>query len=146
MKSVPLIALLGFAFVQQAAFAGDEAQTTLVKVGDNAPDFTCQTLSGNEFSLSGQKGKVVLVNFFATWCGPCMEEMPHLEKQIFQTYGNQKDFALVAIGREHDAKELAKFKSDKGFTLPIAPDPKRQIYGKYATQYIPRTYCVAYLP
>jgi len=142
MKSMRWITVFAVALLQQATFAGDEAQTTLVKVGDAAPDFACQTLSGDEFSLGKQKGKVVLVNFFATWCGPCMQEMPHLEKEIFRIYGDRKDFALIAIGREHTTQELDKFKKDKGFSLPIAADPKRAIYGKYATQYIPRNIVV----
>jgi peroxiredoxin len=142
VKSIRWITVLAVALLRQATFAGDEAQTTLVKVGDNAPDFVCQTLSGNEFSLSKQKGKVVLVNFFATWCGPCKAELPHLEKEIFRKFGDQKDFALIVIGREHTTQDLEKFEKDKGFSLPMAADSKRAIYGKYATQYIPRNFVI----
>jgi peroxiredoxin len=143
MKSIRILAVLGLAILQTSVFADDdESKATLVKVGDIAPDFTCQPLSGKEFSLGQQKGKVVLVNFFATWCGPCMEEMPHLDKDVFKKFSDRSDFAVIAIGREHTAAELEKLRGDKGFALPIAPDPKRQIYAKYATQYIPRNFVI----
>jgi peroxiredoxin len=142
MKSIGLVTVFAVALLRQTTFADDEAKSTLVKVGDNAPDFTCQTLSGDEFSLSMQKGKVVLVNFFATWCGPCLAELPHVEKEVFRKYGDRKDFALIVIGREHTAQELDKFKKEKGLSFPMAADPKRGIYSKYAKEYIPRNFVV----
>src|SRR5579863_8158107 len=132
MKSIRLTTFFFLALLMQTAFADDMAQTTRVKEGDMAPDFSCPTLSGTEFSLGKEKGKVVLVNFFATWCGPCLAEMPRLEKEIFQKYGDRSDFKLIVIGREHDTRELEKFRKEKGFSLPMAGDPKREIYGKYA--------------
>jgi peroxiredoxin len=142
MKTIRWIAVFALALLIQPVFADDEALTTRVKVGDAAPDFSCQTISGEQFSLNGQKGRVVLVNFFATWCGPCMEEMPHLDKEIFQKFASRNDFKMVAIGREHSAAELTKFNNEKGFSIPIAPDPKREIYSKYADKYIPRNFVI----
>lgn len=128
--------------VQQPGVEDDLAKSTLVKVGEQAPDFTCKPIGGEEFSLGKQKGTVVLVNFFATWCGPCLEELPHLEKEIMKKYADRKDFKLIVIGREHSAEEVEKFAKEKKFTLPMALDPKREIYGKYAKQYIPRNFIV----
>jgi peroxiredoxin len=150
MRSIRLCAVFGLALVfalpfaraQQPAVGDDYAKSTLVKVGDKAPDFTCKPIGGEEFSLGKQQGTVVLVNFFATWCGPCLEELPHLEKEIMKKYADRKDFKLIVIGREHSTEELEKFVKEKKFTLPMAPDPKREIYGKFAEKYIPRNFIV----
>jgi hypothetical protein len=64
--------------------------------------------------------------------------MPHLEKELHQRFAKEKDFEMIAIGREHEARELEKFGKENGLTFPIAPDPKRETYGRYAEQYIPR--------
>ena len=68
-KSLSSVALLGALLLGGAATAGEPA-----------PDFSLRDINGKEVSLSSQKGKVVLVNFWATWCGPCKLEMPHLDK------------------------------------------------------------------
>jgi peroxiredoxin len=139
---LPLVFWLPLARAQQAAVANDEAKSTLVKVGDKAPDFTCKPIGGEEFSLGKQQGTVVMVNFFATWCGPCLAELPHVEKEIMMKYADHKDFKLIVIGREHSAEEIEKFAKEKNISLPMAPDPKREIYGKYAEKYIPRNFIV----
>jgi peroxiredoxin len=142
MKSIRIVAVLALALFQQAAFANEQEEATRVKVGDNAPDFACRTISGNEFSLSHEKGKVVLITFFATWCGPCLAELPHVQKEILEKYGSRNDFAMIVVGREHQAEELTKFAREKGFSFPIAPDPKREIYSMYAEKFIPRSFVV----
>lgn len=99
------------------------------------------TLDGKIVKMEGLKGKVVLINFFATWCGPCMGEMPHVEKDIWGQLKSEK-LVVLAIGREHSKDELIKFNKEKGFTFLIAPDPKREVYGLFAKQFIPRNYVI----
>jgi peroxiredoxin len=115
--------------------------TTLTKVGQPVPKFTVTTLDGKAINIAEMKGKVVLINFFATWCGPCMGEMPHVEKEIWRKLKNE-NLVVLAIGREHSKEELVKFNKEKGFTFLIAPDPKREVYDLFAKQFIPRNYVV----
>src|ERR1051325_6841084 len=82
-------------------FAADDP-ATLTKIGQVAPAFKITTLDGKEFNIENQRGKVLLVNFFATWCGPCLAEMPRLEKEIWQKYQKKQDtFSFISVGREH---------------------------------------------
>ena len=113
----------------------------LVKIGDQVPEFKVVTLDGKEIAVADLKGKVVLVNFFATWCGPCMKELPEVEAQLWPKF-KDKNFVMVSIGREHTKAQLEAWNKKKGFTFPIAPDPKREVYGKFASQYIPRNFIV----
>jgi peroxiredoxin len=115
---------------------------TLVKQGQQAPDFTYESPDGKIQKLSDHKGKVVWLTFFATWCGPCRKELPHLEKQVYEKYRNSNDFILLVIGREHSREELNKFIKDTGHQLPFIPDPKREIFSKYASQNIPRNFII----
>jgi peroxiredoxin len=112
--------------------------TTLVRTGEKTPLFTCTTIDGKTIDISKLKGKIVLINFFATWCPPCNQELPELQKNIWDKYKNNPDFVLVIIGREHNEKEVKDFVTKKQFTMPFAPDPGRKIFSLYATQSIPR--------
>lgn len=120
---------------------GAFAEGDLVKVGDKAPEFTAVDTAGAQVSLAQFKGKVVLLNFFATWCGPCMQEMPHLEKEVWQAMKGD-GLVVLAVGREHSVEELLAFKAKKGFSFAILADPKREVYAKYASSYIPRCYLI----
>ena len=113
----------------------------VVSVGDKAPDFTVKTIENKTLCLDELKGKIVLINFFATWCKPCMEEMPLIEKHIQQKF-EEKEIVVIAIGREHNINELDVFNQRKKFSFHIAADPKRNIYNMYAQKFIPRLYLV----
>lgn len=121
-------------------FAQDEF--TLVKEGEKAPDFTFEVSKETTKKLSDLKGKVVWINFFATWCGPCRTELPHLQKEVYDQYKDNGDFVLIILGREHGWDEVNKFKTEQGFTMPFYPDPERKVFSLYANQNIPRNFII----
>ena len=140
MTKKQLLALTILLFFACTIFAQDDF--TLVKEGEKAPDFTFQTLDGQTKKLSDLKGKVVWINFFATWCPPCRKELPHLQKEVYDKYKDNKNFVLLIFGREHTWDEVNKFKKDQHFTMPFYPDPKREIFSIYAKQNIPRNFII----
>ena len=115
---------------------------TFVKEGQKAPDFTIGLENGQTKSLSDLAGKVVWINFFATWCPPCRKELPHLQEAVYEEFKNRDDFEVLVIGREHTWEEVNKFKKDNNYTLPFYPDPERKIFSKYAKQTIPRNFVI----
>src|SRR5438552_18915040 len=100
-RSATIFAAFLFLTIACPALADDA--TTLTKVGDAVPQFTVQTVDGQTLTPESLKGKVVLLNFFATWCGPCNAEMPHLQK-LYERF-KDKPFVLMSVGREHNIDE-----------------------------------------
>ena len=148
MKSILLTAaavLVTSSLIYSGSITGDEKTepdtTTYIFEGDIAPAFDVNTIDGKEIDLQKLKGKVILINYFATWCPPCLKELPYMESELYKKIKNE-DFVLICIGREHTAEELVKFKEEKGLDLPFAPDPEREIYSKYAKMMIPRNFVV----
>jgi peroxiredoxin len=137
------VVLLCNAFLASDAFsqvAGDKAAHT--KVGDNMPAVSVQQTAGATFTLASESGKVVVVNFWATWCPPCQLEMPRLEREIWEKYKSQ-DFAMIGIAREENRETVTAFeKKHPAYTFPLAYDPKRSTYALFADSGIPRNYVV----
>ena len=115
-----------------------EAQKTvyennyLVKVGDVAPDFTLSLTDGSKFTLSANRGKVVMLQFTASWCGVCRKEMPFIERDIWLPNKDNKDFVLVGIDREEPLEEVKKFAETTGVTYPLALDGNADVFASYA--------------
>ncbi len=135
-----LLLIFTLFFLTTVLYAQDEF--TLAKQGKAAPDFTFETAPGKTVKLSELKGKVVWINFFATWCPPCRKELPHLQTEVYDQYKNNQDFVLIILGREHSWEELNKFKTEQNFTMPFSPDHGRKVFSLYAQQNIPRNFIV----
>ncbi|QSX08439.1 redoxin domain-containing protein [Alkalibacter rhizosphaerae] len=104
-----------------------------------APDFTLTDLDGNTVRLSDYNGKYVFLNFWASWCGPCKEEMPDMER-IHQKYKDELVILAVNLG---DAKNTAQgFAEDYGLTFQILLDEKRDIGSLYRVNGIPTSYFI----
>ncbi|GFP34915.1 cytochrome c biogenesis protein CcmG, thiol:disulfide interchange protein DsbE, partial [Candidatus Hakubella thermalkaliphila] len=105
-----------------------------------APEFTLNSLDGREVSPSDFWGKVVVLNFWATWCDPCRAEMPNLER-AYQAY-KDKNVELVGISMDTDTQLVESFVKEVGVTYTILLDPSNQVASDYAIRAIPTTYIV----
>jgi peroxiredoxin len=103
----------------------------VVKIGDVAPDFTVSEAGGKTYKLSDLRGKVVMLQFTASWCSVCRKEMPFIEKEIWQ---EKKTDGLVVIGIDRDEpfEKVLSFKKDMAVTYPLALDPGADIFALYA--------------
>lgn len=104
----------------------------IVKVGDMAPDFTITLTDGKQVSLSSLRGKVVMLQFTASWCGVCRKEMPFIEKDIWLKNKSNPDFALIGIDRDEPLEKVLAFTKSTGVTYPLGLDPEADIFAKYA--------------
>lgn len=115
--------------------------TTLVRAGDTAPDFTVEMFDGERITLSDLRGKVVLVNFWATWCPPCRQELARVEKDLIERFSG-RDFVLLPISRGEQRETVAAFREKMNYTFPMGLDPEKAVYDLYASNYIPRNFLV----
>lgn len=116
-------------------------ETTLVRKGDKAPDFTVTMFDGSEVSLSQLRGKVVLVNFWATWCPPCREELTHVQSELIDRFAG-REFVFLPISRGESRAEVAAFREKSGYTFPMGIDSVRTVYDRFASNYIPRNFLI----
>lgn len=139
MKKYVLATLL--ALLALVVKAQDD-NSDIVKVGDTMPAFTIISDNGTKLQSTSLKGKVILVNFFATWCPPCQKELASVQRMLWPKYKDNKNFALLVIGREHSDADLQKYNEKKGFDFLLYPDKNRAIFGAFAKNLIPRTYLI----
>ena len=115
-------------------------QAQELKQGDAMPGFELNSSVYGKVNSVDLKGKVVLVSLFATWCGPCQLELAEVQKTLWPKYKDNKNFKMLVVGREHTDEQLTKYNERKKFTFPLYPDPKREVFSKFAEKSIPRAY------
>lgn len=104
----------------------------LVRVGQIAPDFDITLTDGKQIKLSTLRGKVVMLQFTASWCGVCRKEMPFIEKDIWLKNKSNPDFMLIGIDRDEPLDKVLAFMKSTGVTYPMGLDPGADIFAKYA--------------
>lgn len=109
--------------------------------GDSAPDFTLPMYGGGEVTLSALRGKVVLLNFWATWCPPCMQELSVVQKEIIDRFAGE-EFVFLPVSRGDSEEEIAATREKRGFAFPMAMDRDQQVFGLYAKEGIPHNYLI----
>ncbi len=137
--------VLGMIWTVVSRIAPDQSQAqagSVPKEGFTAPDFTLSLLDGGEITLSELRGKVVLVNFWTSWCLPCRQEMPAIES-VYRSY---KDIGLVVIGlnltAQDSKQEAAAFAQEVGVTFPIALDLNNSVGNLYRVTALPTSFFI----
>lgn len=115
-------------------------QAQELKKGDAMPTFELDSKVYGKVKPADLKGKVVLVSLFAIWCGPCQLELAEVQSTLWPKYKDNKNFTMLVIGREHTDEQLTKYNERKKFSFPLYPDPKREVFSKFAEKSIPRAY------
>lgn len=126
-----LFALMISSCTSKSKKVEDEDRGYVVKVGQMAPDFSTMLMDSSEFKLSDQKGKVVMLQFTASWCGVCRKEMPHIESQVWQPL-KDKGLVLVGIDRGEPIDKVIDFAKLMAITYPLALDEESEIFTLYA--------------
>ncbi len=109
-----------------------DSRDYIVKVGDMAPDFEMSLPSGEKIILSSLRGKIVMLQFTASWCGVCRKEMPHIENEIWLRHQNNPNFVLFGIDREEPVEKIEDLIKKTGVTYPIGLDLDASIFTLFA--------------
>jgi peroxiredoxin len=124
-----------------ALFSQARAERVVPKVGSVAPNFQLYDLEGNEVTMAGYRGRVVFVNFWATWCKPCRIEMPAME--ILYREFRRKDFEILAISTDAQGPAVTRpFKESLGLTFPILHDSDFRVGVAYGARTLPMSFLV----
>lgn len=133
---VPILLLLSLNLSLRA-----EDNGTLVKTGQQVPAFTVKMFDGTTVNIQDLKGKVVLVNFWATWCPPCRQELTRVQKDIIDRF-KSRDFVFLPISRQEKYETVKAFREKTGYTFPMGLDTDRKVFSLFATESIPRNFLI----
>ena len=144
-------AIAGTVFSLMVALAGMGSATALdllpvaerqvVRLGEPAPNFQLRDLNGRQVALSELRGKVVLLNFWATWCGPCRVEMPAMEK-LYRAF-SRNDFEILAVSTDAQGASVTRpFQQENRLTFPILHDADYRVGLTYGARSLPMTFMV----
>lgn len=132
MSIMVLVCTCLFAAPAMAQQVTPDAAGYIIKVGDVAPDFEMELTEGGKVKLSDLRGKVVMLQFTASWCGVCRKEMPFIEKDIWQKHKDNASFALYGVDRDEPLEKVKAFAKQTKVTYPLGLDPGADIFALYA--------------
>jgi peroxiredoxin len=137
-----IIMLCGTLIFCSLVFAQSEQEdATVIKAGAAMPPFSVKTLDGRTIDSKEFKGKVVLLNFWATWCPPCKKEMPFLQKDVFERFKG-RDFVMLAVSRGEEEAVVREFIRAHSYTFAIGLDADSAVYKLFAAKFIPRNFVI----
>lgn len=134
---IALVGLLIFtnAFSQSAGLQIQEIPADYEftsKIGDTIPDFTMTLTNGKKISSKDWKGKVVMLQFTASWCGVCRKEIPFIEKDIWLKNKRNPNFLLFGVDRDEPLETVKKYQKEMEISYPLAIDPNADVFGIFA--------------
>lgn len=122
--------------VMTAEGPDEQEDATSFEKGEQAPDFTLETLGGEEVSLSDYEGTPVIINFWATWCPPCRAEMPDME-EMYQSTDDLEILAVNLTETESTRNAVSQFVGELGLSFPILLDQNSDVMGQYEVGPVP---------
>ncbi len=135
---VLLLVLFGMIFMMM--FQNRPVEIASIQEGVSAPDFLLKDIEGRDVSLADFRGKLVFLNFWATWCPPCREEMPSMEK-LYRTMQG-RPFEMLAVSIDDDPKRVERYRSSMEYTFPILMDQNQKVAALYRTTGVPETFLI----
>jgi peroxiredoxin len=118
------------------------SQGAPVAAGAKAADFTLESLDGTTVSLDRLRGKVVFLNLWATWCGPCRDEMPSMET-LFDEFKGRKDFVMLAVSQDTKGRQVVEpYVQKNGYHFKILLDPENKVGEAYDVSGVPETFII----
>lgn len=135
--ALPLIAAL---LLLTSCNTGGQRSLTVATVGQPAPDFALTDLNGRQWQLSELRGKVVFINFWATWCPPCIKELPSMDSLNKRMAG--KPFQMLTILFNDQAQLAQSLVNKAGYKFPVLIDPSSETGNQYGLTGVPETYIV----
>jgi peroxiredoxin len=116
--------------------------TTGIAIGNQAPDFTLLTMEGTSITLSDLRGNPVIVNFWASWCGPCRIEIPHLKATYEKYSGQGLEILAIDLAFNDSIKEVNKVIESEEMRFPVLLDLRGEVAGQYAARVIPTSFLI----